>query len=41
MTDAAEKAAQLSRDGKITLPAYSMLALALIGIAARIPTIYF
>ena len=36
MTDAAEKAAQLSRDGKITLPAYSMLALALIGIAAAL-----
>ncbi len=36
MTYAAEKAAQLSRSGKVTLPAYSMLALALIGIAAAL-----
>src|SRR5438132_14051950 len=36
MTYAAEKAAQLSRSGKVTLPAYSMLALALIGIAAAV-----
>src|SRR5256886_5597048 len=36
MTYAAEKAAQLSRSGKVTLPAYSMLALALIGIADAI-----
>jgi uncharacterized membrane protein len=36
MTDAAEKTAQPSRIGKITLPAYSMLALALIGIAAAL-----
>ena len=36
MTDAADKAAGLSRSGKVTLPAYSMLALALIGIAAAL-----
>src|SRR5258708_10533729 len=36
MTYAAEKAARLSRSGKVTLPAYSMLALALIGIAAAL-----
>src|SRR6266480_503045 len=36
MTYAAEKTAGLSRSGKITLPAYSMLALALIGIAAAL-----
>src|SRR5215475_4230429 len=36
MTDAAQKAAGLSRSWKITLPAYAMLALALIGIAAAL-----
>ena len=36
MTSAAEKAARLSWSGKVTLPAYSMLALALIGIAAAL-----
>src|SRR6266480_5128967 len=36
MTYAAKKTAGLSRSGKITLPAYSMLALALIGIAAAL-----
>ena len=36
MTDAAEKATGLSRSWKITLPAYSMLALALIGIGAAL-----
>src|SRR5207244_8545121 len=36
MTYAAKKAAQPSRSGKVTLPAYSMLALALIGIAAAL-----
>src|SRR5258708_13344442 len=36
MTYAAEKAARLSRSGKVTPPAYSMLALALIGIAAAL-----
>src|SRR5215475_11944375 len=36
MTHAAEKAAGLSRSWKITLPAYAMLALALIGIAAAL-----
>jgi len=36
MTDAAEKVAQRSGIGNITLPAYSMLALALIGIAAAL-----
>ena len=36
MTDAAEKAALLLRSGKVTLPAYSMLALALVGIAAAL-----
>src|SRR6266702_7096856 len=36
MTDAAGKTAGLSRSGKITLPAYSMLALALVGIAAAL-----
>src|SRR5262245_55258450 len=36
MTYAAEKAAGLVRSGKTTLPAYSMLALALIGIAVAL-----
>jgi uncharacterized membrane protein len=36
MTDTAENAARPSRRGKISLPAYSMLALALIGIAAAL-----
>src|SRR6516162_5189701 len=36
MTYAAEKAAQRSRSGTVTLPAYSMLALALIGLAAAL-----
>jgi uncharacterized membrane protein len=36
MTDAAEKAAGLGRSGKVTLPAYFMLGLALIGIGAAL-----
>jgi uncharacterized membrane protein len=36
MTDVADKAARRSRSWKITLPAYAMLALALIGIAAAL-----
>jgi hypothetical protein len=36
MTHAAEQTAGLSRSGKVTFPAYSMLVLALIGIAAAL-----